>query len=102
MEAIMSGSSLLSPPGVLPNTPRTASPVAVQPATQNLVSNTPTGDGGSAFISLLSPPCGTTSGGEQIVLVVVNLPSSTTLFARFGDSIVSTVRYKRLKRPNAA
>ena len=75
---------------VLPNPPRTTNPITVQPATQNLASNTAPGDG-DRFISLLSPSCGTTGGGEQIVLVVVNLPP-VTLFARFGDNIVSTVR----------
>jgi hypothetical protein len=78
---------------VLPNPPRTTSPIPVQPSTQNLASNTAAHDGGDSFISLLSPSCGTTGGGEQIVLVVGNLPP-TTLFARFGDNIVSTVRYK--------
>jgi len=82
----------LSTSRVLPNPPRTASPIALQPSTQNLSSNTAAGDGGDSFISLLSPSCGTTGGGEQIVLVVDNLPS-TKLFARFGDNIVSTVRY---------
>ncbi len=95
----MSGNFLLSSSRVLPNPPRTVSPIAVQPATQNLASNTATDEGGDSFISLLSPSCGTTSGGEQIVLVVVNLPPSTTFFARFGDNIVSTVRYKMLTAP---
>ena len=99
MEANMPGGFLLSTSRVLPlNPPRTTSPIVVQPATQNLASNTATDDGDS-FISLLSPSCGTTSGGEQIVLVVVNLPPSTTLYARFGDNIVSTVRYKILTAP---
>ena len=49
-------------------------------------------DGGDCYISRLSHPCGTTSGGEQIVLIVANLPPSITLFARFGDNIASTVR----------
>jgi len=80
----------LSTPRVLPNPPRTTSPIALRPATQNIIAAR---DGGDSFISLLSPSCGTTGGGEQIVLVVGNLPP-TTLFARFGDNIVSTVRYK--------
>jgi hypothetical protein len=85
---------------VLPNPPRITSPIADQPAAQNLASNTTASDGADSFISLLSPSCGTTSGGEQIVLVVANLPPPTTLFARFGDNFVATVRYKCLKRLN--
>jgi len=89
----MSGNDLhLSALRVLPNPPRTTSLIALQPATQNFASNTTAGDGGDSFISLLSPSCGTTGGGEQIVLVVDNLPPAK-LFARFGDNIVSTVRY---------
>jgi hypothetical protein len=79
---------------VLPNPPRITRPIAVHPAVPNLVLNTAAGDGGDSFISLLIPSCGTTSGGEQIVLVVVNLPPSITLFARFGDNVVPTVRCK--------
>ena len=90
----MSGDFLLSTSIVLPNTPRTTSPTTVEP---EIPSSTTTDDGGDSFISLLSPSYGTTSGGEQIVLIVANLPPSTTLFARFGDSLVSTVRYKMLK-----
>jgi hypothetical protein len=86
--------------GALLNPPQTTGPMAIQPATQNLTSNTATGERGDSFISLLSPSYGTTSGGEQIVLVVDKLPP-TKLFARFGDNIVSTVRYY-LKSPNAA
>ena len=97
MEANMPGGLLLGTSRVLPNPPRTTSPTTFQSEIQNLASKAATDDGGDSFISLLSPSCGTTSGGEQIVLIVVNLPPSATLFARFGDSIVSTVRYKMLK-----
>jgi hypothetical protein len=102
LEADMFGIGFLpSTLGVLLNPPQTTSPMAVQPTARNSASNTTAGDGGDSFISLLSPSSGTTSGGEQIVLVVDRLPP-TKLFARFGDNIVSTVRYNNLKSPNAA
>ena len=100
----MSGNDFhLSTSTALLNPPQATSPMAVQPPTQNLALNATKGDGEDSFISLLSPSCGTTGGGEQIVLVVDNLPP-TKLFARFGDNIVSTVRYKYqyLKSSNVA
>ena len=90
---------LLNASILLPNPPQTTGPIVVQPTVQNLASNTAADDGGDSVISLLSPSCGTISGGEQIVLVVVHLPPSTTLFARFGDNIVSTVRFQVPKEP---
>lgn len=80
-------------PGAVPNARRMSNPQDIWPATQQLALDT-RAVGGDCVISLLSPSCGATSGGEQIVLVVVNLPPSTTFFARFGDIVVSTVRRK--------
>ena len=85
----------------LPNALRISSLTVVQPAVSHLASSTTAVDGGDCVISLLSP-CGTTSGGEQIVLVVVNLPLSVTFFARFGDNVVSTVRCECSKRSRPA
>ena len=82
--------------GVVSDTREIRNPTVIQPVVPRLVSCTATADGGDCAISLLSPSCGSTSGGEQIVLVVVNLPPSITFFARFGDNVVSTVRYKYL------
>ena len=87
---------------VLRNARRISNPTVVQPAVSHF--GTPTADAGDCTISLLSP-CGTTSGGEQIVLVVINLPPSVTFFARFGDNIVLTVRREAQKargRPNGS
>jgi len=74
----------------LPSTQWVPSPIGLRPATQHWASNTVATDGEDYCISLLSPPSGTTSGGEQIVLILVNLPPSITLFARFGDNVVAT------------
>ena len=82
--------------GVLTDAPQINNPTVIQPVVPHLASNTTTVDGEDCVISLLSPSCGSTSGGEQIVLVIVNLPPSITLFARFGDNVVSTVRRKCL------
>jgi hypothetical protein len=79
---------------VLPNARRLTSSIAIQPVTQHLASNTVAADGGDCYISLLSPSSGSTSGREQIALVVANLPPSITLFARFGNNVVATVRYR--------
>jgi hypothetical protein len=77
--------------GILPNALQINDPRVIQPAVQHLASSNTATDVGDCAISLLSPSCGTTSGGEQIVLIVVNLPPSATFFARFGDNVVSTV-----------
>jgi hypothetical protein len=83
------------PPGpsrALPDARQISNPTTIQPAVPHSASSTTAADEGDCVISLLSPSCGTTSGGEQVMLVVVNLPPSIALFARFGDNIVSTVR----------
>ncbi len=38
-----------------------------------------------------NPRRGSTSGGEEIYLIVKNLPSTTVLYARFGCNIAPTV-----------
>ena len=81
---------------VLPDARQISNPTVIQPVVPHLAPSTTTADREDCVISLLSPAYGSTSGGEQIVLVVVNLPPSTTFFARFGDNIVSTVRHKCL------
>jgi len=42
-------------------------------------------------LSLVNPRRGPTSGGDQIVLIVSNLPPTIKLYARFGSNIVPTV-----------
>jgi len=81
---------LPSPSGVLPDARQINNPTAIQTVVPHLASSTTAADGGDCVITLLSPSCGTTSGGEQIVLVVVNLPPLVTFFVRFGHNIVST------------
>ena len=81
-------------PRLLPNAHQISKPTVIQPAVSCLSSATSAADGGDCVISLLSPSCGTTSGGERIVLIVVNLPPSIPFFARFGDNVVSTVRFE--------
>jgi hypothetical protein len=87
---------------VLPDALQTTDPIVIQPAVQHLASGTTATDVGDCVISLLSPSCGTTSGGKQIVLIVVNLPPSVTFFARFGDNVVSTVSREYSKRSRLA
>ena len=41
----------------------------------------------------VNPRRGPTSGGDEVVLIVSNLPQSIELYARFGSKIVSTVSY---------
>ena len=43
------------------------------------------------FLSRVNPRRGPTSGGDEIDLIVSNLPSTIKLFARFGCNIVPTV-----------
>jgi len=40
---------------------------------------------------LVNPSRGSTSGGDEIVLIVRNLPTTITLYARFGSNITPTV-----------
>ena len=39
----------------------------------------------------VSPKQGSTTGGDEICLVVKHLPSNVVLYARFGDNIAPTV-----------
>ena len=39
----------------------------------------------------VNPKRGSTSGGEEVYLIVKNLPSTTVLYARFGCHIAPTV-----------
>ena len=39
----------------------------------------------------VNPRRGSTSGGEEVYLIVKNLPSTTVLYARFGCNIAPTV-----------
>ena len=48
-------------------------------------------DGGLPVLLHVNPRCGSTSGGEEIYLIVRNLPSTTVLYARFGSNIAPTV-----------
>ena len=42
-------------------------------------------------LSRVNPGRGPTSGGDEIVLIVSNLPPTVKLYARFGCSITPTV-----------
>ena len=42
-------------------------------------------------LSRINPRRGLTSGGDEIDLIVTNLPPSITLYARFGSNITPTV-----------
>ena len=42
-------------------------------------------------LSRINPRRGPTSGGDEINLIVTNLPPSITLWARFGSNIAPTV-----------
>ena len=44
------------------------------------------------LLSRVVPRRGSVSGGEEIVLIVSNLPSTIKLYARFGCNIALTVR----------
>ena len=48
-------------------------------------------DGELPVLLHANPRRGSTSGGEEIYLVVKNLPSTTVLYARFGCNIAPTV-----------
>jgi len=42
-------------------------------------------------LSRVNPSRGSTSGGDEILLIVSNLPTTTRLYARFGSNIAPTV-----------
>ena len=45
----------------------------------------------------VNPRRGPTSGGDEVDLIVSNLPQTIELYARFGSKIVSTVSYITLR-----
>ena len=45
----------------------------------------------STVLSLVCPSRGPTSGGEQVVLLVEDLPSSIKFYVRFGDNFTAAV-----------
>jgi hypothetical protein len=47
-------------------------------------------EGDLPVLSLVSPSRGSTSGGDQILLIVSNLPPTLNLYARFGPHITPT------------
>jgi hypothetical protein len=59
-------------------------PVAVAQNDQNIHSNHP-------VLSHLNPRRGSTKGGQEIYLIVRNLPPAVILYARFGPNITPTV-----------
>ena len=93
---------LSNSPRLPPNARQISNPTVIQPAMPQLASGATAAGGGDCVISQLIPSCGTTSGGERIVLFVVNLPPSVTFFARFGDNVVPTVRFERSKSSRPA
>ena len=47
----------------------------------------------------VNPRRGSTSGGEEVYLIVKNLPSTTVLYARFGCNIAPTVSCSIAQNP---
>ena len=88
-------------PRLLPNAGRISKPTVIQPIVPYLCSNTSAADVtvSSLYLVLLAEQ---PSGGERIVLVVVNLPPSVTFFARFGDNVISMVRFERSKHSRSS